>query len=128
VGARRKPEDPTAEFFGGLVEHDRDPLLERANGTVRFDLRDGKRVDRWLLSLENGEVTVSRANRHADCVVRADKALFDKIAAGKANATAAVLRGAMTMDGEMKLMVLLQRVFPGPPRRRARSRNGGRPA
>jgi putative sterol carrier protein len=127
LSARRKP-DPTAEFFGRLAEHDHDPLLERANGTVRFDLRDGKRVKRWLLSLENGEVTVSRANSEADCVVRADKALFDEIATGKENATAAVLRGAVTIDGEMELMVLFQRVFPGPRKRRARSRNGRRPA
>jgi len=128
VSARRKPEDPTAEFFGGLAERDRDPLLQKADGTVRFDLKDGNRVERWLLSLENGEVSVSRANADADCLVRADKALFDEIASGKANATAAVLRGAVTIDGEMELMVLLQRVFPGPPARRARSRNGRRPA
>jgi predicted lipid carrier protein YhbT len=127
VSTRRKPEDPTAEFFGGLVEHQPDPLLEKANGTIRFDLREGKRVDRWLLSLENGEVTVSRANGDADCVVRADKALFDEIVAGRANGTAATLRGALTMDGDLELMVLLRRVFPGPARR-ARRRNGRRPA
>jgi putative sterol carrier protein len=128
VSARRKPEDPTAEFFGALVEHGRDPLLERANGTVRFDLKEGKRVDRWLVSLENGEVTVSRGTGDADCVVRADKALFDEIAAGKENGTAAVLRGAMTIDGEMQLMMVLRRVFPGPRARRTRSRNGRRSA
>jgi len=127
VSARRKPEDHTAEFFGGLVEHQPDPLLEKANGTIRFDLREGKRVDRWLLSLENGEVTVSLANGDADCVVRAEKALFDEIAAGRANGTAATLRGALTMDGDMELMVLLRRVFPGPPARGARSRIGRRP-
>jgi len=127
VSARRKP-DPTAEFFAGLAEHDYDPLLERANGTVRFDLRDGKRVNRWLVSFEHGEVTVSRANRAADCVVRADKALFDQIAAGKTNDTAAVLRGAMTIDGEMELIMVLRKVFPGPRRRRGRGRNGRRPA
>jgi hypothetical protein len=128
VSARRKPEDPTAKFFGALAELGPDPLLERANGTIRFDLRDGKRVDRWLVSLENGEVTVSRGGGDADCVVHADKALFDEIAVGKENGTAAVLRGAVTIDGEMELMMVLRRVFPGPPARRARSRNGRRSA
>ena len=128
VTARRKPEDPTAAFFGVLAELDRDPLLRRANGTIRFDLTDGKRVDRWLVSLEDGEVTVSRANREADCVIRADKALFDEIVVGKANGTAAVLRGAMTIEGEMELMMLLRRVFPGPRAHASRSGNGRRPS
>ena len=128
MSARRKPGDPTAEFLGGLTEHDRDPLLEKANGTVRFDLKDGKRVDHWLVYLEDGEITVSRSGGDADCVVRADKTLFEEIVAGKANGTAAVLRGAMTIEGEMELMVLLRRAFPGPPARRARTRNGRRPA
>ncbi|MGN6430286.1 MAG: SCP2 sterol-binding domain-containing protein [Gaiellaceae bacterium] len=128
MSARRKPADPTAEFFAGLAELDRDPLLAKANGTIRFDLRDGRRVDRWLVSLKDGEVTVSRANRDADCVIRVDKALFDEIAVGKANGTAAVLRGAMTIDGEMELMMVLRRTFPGPRARATRSRNGRRPA
>jgi putative sterol carrier protein len=61
-------------------------------------------------------------------VVRADKALFDEIAVGKTNATAAVLRGAMTIDGDMELMMQLRKVFPGPRARAARSPNGRRPA
>jgi putative sterol carrier protein len=126
VSARRKPEDPTAEFFGGLVEHDRDPLLEKAKGKIRFDLRDGKRVGHWLLSLDDGNVAVSRKNGAADCVVRAEKALFDEIAAGTEDGTAAVLRGAMTIEGDMELMVLFRRVFPPPPFRGARTRSGRR--
>jgi putative sterol carrier protein len=128
VSARRKPDDPTAEFFGGLAEYEHNPLLEKAKGTVRFDLRDGKHVDHWLLSLDSGNVAVSRKNGAADCVVRAEKALFDEIAAGTEDGTAAVLRGAMTMDGDLELMVLFRRVFPAPPDRGARRRNRRRPA
>jgi len=40
------------------------------------------------------------------------------------NATAAVLRGALTIDGDMELIVLLQRLFPSPLARRPRRRNG----
>jgi predicted lipid carrier protein YhbT len=127
VSARRKPDDPTAEFFGGLAEYEHNPLLEKAKGTVRFDLRHGKDVDHWLLALDNGAVSVSRKNGAADCVVRAEKALFDEIAAGTEDGTAAVLRGAMTMDGDIELMVLFRRVFPAPPNR-GRRRNRRRPA
>jgi putative sterol carrier protein len=116
--------DATAAFFAMLADRAHDPLLEKANGTIRFELVDGKRTDRWFLTLDNGHVSVSRKNAKADCTVRAEKAVFDGIAGGKVNGLAAVLRGAMTIEGDMELMVLLQRVFPSPPARRAARRNG----
>jgi putative sterol carrier protein len=116
--------DATTEFFGALVERGHEPLLEWAKGTVRFELADGKRVDRWHLVVNKGDLAVSRRNARAECTFRADKALFDRIAAGEANATAAVLRGAVIIDGDMELLVQLQKLFPGPPAKRRRRRNG----
>jgi putative sterol carrier protein len=117
--------DATAEFFGGLAEHGHEQLLEKAQGTLKFELADGKRVDRWLLSIDNGDVTVSRkGSGTADCTVRAKKELFDGIAGGKVNAMAAVLRGELTIVGNAELIVLVQRLFPSPPPGRARGRNG----
>jgi putative sterol carrier protein len=119
-----KVTDATAEFFGALAERGHVPLLERAKGTVRFELAHGKRVDRWLLVVDKGDLAVSRRNARAECTFRADKALFDRIADGKVNATAAVLRGAVVIDGNMELLVQLQKLFPGPPAKRGRRRNG----
>ena len=116
--------DVTAEFFGALAERGHVPLLERAKGTVRFELADGKRVDRWLLVVDKGDLAVSRRNARAECTFRTDKALFDRIAEGEVNATAAVLRGAVVIDGNMELLVQLQKLFPGPPAKRGRRRNG----
>jgi putative sterol carrier protein len=116
--------DATAEFFGALTERGHVPMLEKAKGTVRFELVDGKRTDRWLLVVNKGDLAVSRRNAAADCTLRTDKALFDRIVDGKVNAAAAVLRGAVTIDGDMELLVQLQKLFPGPPPRRRRSRNG----
>jgi hypothetical protein len=36
--------DPTAEFFDELGRRGHEPLLEKATGTLRFDIADGKRV------------------------------------------------------------------------------------
>jgi putative sterol carrier protein len=116
--------DATAEFFGSLTQRGHVPLLEKAKGTVRFELVDGKRTDRWLLVVDKGDLAVSRRNAGADCTLRADKALFDRIVGGEVNATAAVLRGAVTIDGDMELLVQLQKLFPGPPAKRRRRPNG----
>jgi putative sterol carrier protein len=115
--------DATTEFFGELVARGHEPLLKEASGTLRFDLRDGKRVDRWLVAVEKGDVAVTRRNVGADCVVSTDRALFDAIASGKTNALAALLRGAVGVEGDIQLLVLFQRLFPGPPRARKRRRS-----
>jgi putative sterol carrier protein len=111
--------DPTTRFFDDLASRGHEPLLEKATGTLRVDLANGRRPTRWLVAIERGEVTVSRGNRSADCVVRSDRATFERIVSGKGNAMAGVLRGAIAVEGDPMLLVLFQRLFPGPRRRRA---------
>ena len=107
--------DATAEFFDNLGRSGHEPLLLRATGTLRFDLAQGKRIERWLVTMRKGNVTVSRKNSEADCVARTDKALFDGIVSGRVNALASLLRGATGVKGDVELLVLFQRLFPGPP-------------
>lgn len=112
--------DATADFFDGLAERGHEPLLEKATGTVRFDLEEGKKTGRWLIAVDKGDLAVSRQNLRADCVVSADKALFDEIASGETNVMAALLRGALRVEGDIQLLALFQRLFPGPSRSRKR--------
>jgi hypothetical protein len=108
--------DATSEFFGGLERRGYEPLLRTADGTVRFDLeRHDHRIDHWHVTVNAGEVSVSHSSRRADAVVKAEKAAFDTIACGEANAMAALLRGEVRADGDLELVMLLQRVLPGPP-------------
>ena len=107
--------DSTARFFAELEARGYEPLLRKASGTSRFEIADGKRVQRWDLTLDRGHLSVSRRGSvDPECVVRVDKALFDKIAVGKVNAVAAVLRGELSITGDWRLLVWLQRLFPGP--------------
>jgi hypothetical protein len=72
-------------------------------------------VERWYLAIDKGELSVSHRNARADAVLRADKALFELILTGKTNAMAAILRGALLLEGDFRLAVRVERLFPGPP-------------
>jgi len=128
VAGRRKGKtsDAIAEFFAELDRRGHEPLLEYARGSARFDVTDGKQTDRWLLTIEKGDLAVSRKNAAADCVVRVDRAAFERAVKGKFNLMAAALRGEFTIGGDLRLLVLLQRLFPRPSRRRRRP-SGNKP-
>lgn len=109
-----KAGDPTADFFDALARRGYEPLLARASGTVRFDLVDGTRTRHWYVAVGKGDVTVSHQSPTTDASVRVDKAFFDDMVRGRVNATAAILRGAMVPEGDLGLLLLFQRLFPGP--------------
>ncbi|WP_165947208.1 SCP2 sterol-binding domain-containing protein [Micromonospora sp. 15K316] len=107
--------DPTGEFFDQLGRRGHERLLAQVSGVMRFDLDHEGRTDHWILAITKGDVSVSREERHADCVVRADRVLFDRITSGEVNALAAWLRNQLTCDGDLLLLRFLTKVFPGPP-------------
>jgi len=117
--------DPIADFMDGVASRGHEPSLAKATGTVRFEVVDGRRTERWVLTVTRGELAVSRGNAHADVTLRAPRALFEQIFRGKANATAAFLRGALQIDGNVELIVLVQRLLPGPPASRRKGRAAG---
>ncbi|MCX6364795.1 MAG: SCP2 sterol-binding domain-containing protein [Actinobacteria bacterium] len=98
-----------------LAERSRERPITAFNGVVRFDVRDGDRVDEWYLTIAKGVVTVGRKGGAPDCVVTGDVATFDAVLSGKANAMAALLRGALDAQGKVVLLTALQRLFPGSP-------------
>jgi putative sterol carrier protein len=120
--------DATAEFFEGLGDRGHEPLLGKISGSVLFELANGRQTDRWLVSIDKGDLSVSRKGGRADAVVRARKDVFDGIAGGEVNAMAAVLRGAVAVDGNLALVARLQRLFPGPPKSARRAARAGRGA
>lgn len=109
----------TAAFFDDLDRRRHEPLLERVTSTVRFDVGDEASVDHRLLRIQHGDITVTSENLPADCVVIVDAGLFDEIIGGRTGAMAAFLRGALIVEGDPAVLVLVQRLFPGRPPRTA---------
>jgi hypothetical protein len=75
---------------------------------------EGTTATRWVATLDRGEVTLESGHRAADATARLDRALFERMVEGDANATAAVLRGEVQLDGGLDLLMEVHRVFPGP--------------
>ena len=69
----------------------------RRSGSARFDVADGKRTERWLLTIDRGDLRVSRRNAAADCVLRLDRRTFERAVNGELNLMAAALRGAFAL-------------------------------
>src|SRR3954454_12580764 len=103
---------PTAAFFDDLGRRGHEPLLAGATGTVRVEISDGGRVERWCVAIERGNLTVSAADGPVGCTLRADRRFFDDLVRGRANPIASVLRGALDVEGEWALLLLFQRLFP----------------
>jgi putative sterol carrier protein len=115
--------EPTAKFFAELEHAGHQPLLAKSSGSLRFEITDGSAVERWRVDVHRGDVTVSHKAGAADCVLRAPKPLFLKIASGRENAMAAVLRGALVVEGDLELLMAFARILPGPPPKRAANRS-----
>jgi predicted lipid carrier protein YhbT len=118
MGREQEMSDDVVEFFRELGRRGHEPLLAKVAGRVRFDLVDGGRTDRWLVAVDKGDVTVGHEGGQADCAIRAERALFERLCRGEENAMAAVLRGALACTGDVELLFAIQRIFPGPPRER----------
>jgi len=108
----------TGDLLTTLCRRGHEPMLGKVTGAVRFDITRGGDVDQWLVTIDNGHLRTGPASPggvDADCVVRADGPVFDRIATGADNAMAALLRGALVVEGDPELLVLIQRLFPAPP-------------
>jgi putative sterol carrier protein len=106
--------DATAEFFERLRGR-HEPFLETTSGTLRFELRNGKRTERWFVSIDKGDIDVSHKNAKADCILQGPREVVDGIATGKVNPLAALLRGQVNVEGNSRMLVRFQRLFPAPP-------------
>jgi putative sterol carrier protein len=117
--ARRPRTDRIQAFFEELASKGHEPLLHRATGTVRLDLRTDDAVEHWALSFVKGDISVSRRNARADASVGMERKLFEGMVKGTVNLNAALLRGVIDVHGDLGLVFALDRLLPGPPRSRA---------
>ena len=64
--------DAMTRVVDGLVGR-ADPRLENVTATVRLDVVDGRRTQRWLLTVDNGDIQISQGSAPADLVIRCER-------------------------------------------------------
>ena len=115
AGSSKDTDDPVTRFFAALAEPGHLATFEGESATLRFDVLNGKDIERWHLTVNDGDVSVTRQNRSADAVVRIQRPRFEAIVTGRLNAQAALLRGLLTCEGSVTALMMFQRCLPGPP-------------
>jgi hypothetical protein len=104
------------KFFQDLARSGPQPLLARVSGSIRIEVVDGDTCERFRIDVQKGLVKFSRRNGRADANIRIERQLCADIVTGRENAMAAMLRGELVPDGDLRLVMSFSRVFPGPPK------------
>jgi hypothetical protein len=107
--------DPLTRFFAALDEPGHFAIFEGDCASVRLDILDGKKVERWHISMTRGDVAVTRGGRPADATVRVERRYLEAMVTGRMNAQAAFLRGLFACEGSVGALMMFQRCLPGPP-------------
>ena len=127
----------THEFFEELTRRGHEPLLQRVQATIRFEVSDVRpdpvdpsdpsdpsdqdattdgdsrgAVSR-LVAVDHGRLTVSAdgGGTAADATIACTASELEDLVNGRTSAMASLLRGALTVQGDPELVVLAQRLF-----------------
>jgi hypothetical protein len=106
--------NPTDEFFQQLGHRGHEPLVSRVAGAMRFDIMHRGETDSRCLKIDRGHITVCPDSGPADCIIRVERKVMDTIVTGQANPLAALLRGALSVEGNPEMLVIFQRLLPPP--------------
>ena len=105
----------TTEFFAEMGRRGHEPLLERMNTELRFDLsEDGRDTQHWRLSIQHGRLSVSQGTGEAECVITATRPAFDRIVRGETKPVTAWIRNEIAVEGRLQPLIMLDRLLPGP--------------
>lgn len=125
----------TLEFFDELSRRGHQPMLQRVQATIRFEVSvdsadapgagagdgDRARILRRQVTVDHGDLSISADDATAPDATTADVTItctaseLDDLVSGRTSAMASLLRGALTVEGDPELVVLAQRLFSRSP-------------
>ena len=96
------------DFFEGLPARADSSKLAGMNNTYLFDVEG---AGMWLVTIEDGVLSVREGDGEADTRITASEANFERILSGEQNATAAYMTGKLKIKGDMGAAMKLQKLF-----------------
>lgn len=109
---------PMESFLVDLSRRGFEPLLAHTVGSIGISLLDPSGDEHWHIDIDHGKVEVSRGSveKHptADATVTTSHELFHSATLGTTNLWTAMLRGGLEVEGDLHLLVMFQRLLPGP--------------
>jgi len=96
------------EFFEGLPARADSSKLAGMNNSYLFDIQD---AGMWLVTIEDGILSVREGDGEADATISATEENFRRILSGEQNATAAYMTGKLKIKGDMGAAMKLQKLF-----------------
>ena len=100
--------DSTREFFESLPGRVDESKTAGMNNSYVFDVEG---AGTWLVSVDDGRVTVTEGGGEADCTISASKENFQKMVSGDLNPTTAYMTGKLKIKGDMGAAMKLQKLF-----------------
>jgi putative sterol carrier protein len=100
--------ESTREFFESLPARGDPAKLAGMHNSYLFDI-DGAGM--WLVTIEDGAVSVREGEGEADCTISASEENFQRILSGEQNATSAYMTGKLKIKGDMGAAMKLQKLF-----------------
>ena len=100
--------DSTKEFFEALPGRVDESKTAGMNNSYVFEIEG---AGTWLVSVEDGRVSVTEGEGEADCRISATEENFEKMVSGDLNPTTAYMTGKLKIKGDMGAAMKLQKLF-----------------
>jgi putative sterol carrier protein len=96
------------EFFEGLEQRADADKTAGMNNSYLFDI-DG--AGQWLVSVSDGNVSVTEGGGEADTTISTSEETMLKVVNGEQNPTTAYMTGKLKIKGDMGAAMKLQKLF-----------------
>jgi putative sterol carrier protein len=100
--------ESTREFFEGLAARGDPSKTAGMSNSYLFEIEG---AGEWLVTVDDGTVSVREGSGDADCTISTTDENFQQIVAGDLNPTAAYMTGKLKIKGDMGAAMKLQKLF-----------------
>ena len=98
----------TKEFFDTLPSRADASKTAGMNNSYLFDIEG---AGKWVVTVDDGTVSVNEGEGDADVTISTNEENFGKIVAGELNPTTAYMTGKLKIKGDMGAAMKLQKLF-----------------